>query len=152
MQHHEPKCHEGKKGAIFKVKVTARAHVIKIWLCSIFWIIDSLATKLGLIIHYYKPECLVKKLDNCFQALGYSQGSKCQCLSRWYLLNHVTFCYQTWSCDASPCARVHAKRLVCYFQGHGHSKGSYDQIWQFLLYLLNCWSFCYQTWFDGTLS
>ena len=21
----------------------------------------------------------------------------------------------------------HAKRFVCYFQGHGHSKGSYDQ-------------------------
>ena len=30
-------------------------------------------------------------------------------------------------CDESPWARVHAKRLVCYFQGQGHSKGSYDK-------------------------
>ena len=46
----------------------------------------------------------------------------------------------------------HIKILVCLFQGQVHSKGSYNQIRQFLQYLLNCWSFCYQTWFDGTLS
>ena len=38
-----------------------------------------------------------------------------------------TISYQTWYCYASPWARVHAERLVCYFQGQGHSKGSCDQ-------------------------
>ena len=44
--------------ALFKVKVTARAHMIKIWLLYF----DSLATKLGLMIHHHKPECPVKKI------------------------------------------------------------------------------------------
>ena len=29
-----------------------------------------------------------------------------ECLSRWYLLNHRIFCYQTWSSDAGSWARV----------------------------------------------
>ena len=50
---------------------------------------------------------------------------------------------------------MHAKRLVCYFQGQGHSKGSYDQnvkvstIFAELLILLlaklekwDCWIQC----------
>ena len=36
MQHYEPKCHAGGKGAIFKVKVTARSHVVKIWLFLLY--------------------------------------------------------------------------------------------------------------------
>ena len=68
-----------------------------------------------------------KKLDNCIQGQGHSEGSKSQCSSRWYFLNHPTFCSQTWYCDEPPWARVHANRLVCYFRGQGHSKGSeYD--------------------------
>ena len=35
--------------------------------------------------------------------------------------------YQTWYGDTSPWARVHAKRLVYYFQGQGLSKGSHNQ-------------------------
>ena len=46
---------------IFKVKVTARAHMIKIWLSYIIWTVDSLAAKPGLMIHYQKPECPIKK-------------------------------------------------------------------------------------------
>ena len=39
------------------------------------------------------------------------------CLSRWYILNCRTFCYQTWYGDAVSWARVSCKkRLVCYFQ------------------------------------
>ena len=49
-------------GAIFNVMVTARP----IWskydsFSYIFLTVDSLATKLGLVIHHQKPECLVKK-------------------------------------------------------------------------------------------
>ena len=92
----------------------------------ILWTVDSLATKLGLMIHHHSQNVLWKKLDYCFQGQRHSEGSKYQCLSR-YVLNWQIFCYQTWYCDASSWAWVHAKRLVCYFQGQGHSKGSYYQ-------------------------
>ena len=46
----------------------------------------------------------------------------------------------------------HAKRSVCYFQGQGHSKGSYDQTLTVSTISWNYWSFCCQTWFDSTLS
>ena len=42
--------------AVFKVKVTARAHMIRIW---------QFATKLDFMVHYHKPECLLKTLDCC---------------------------------------------------------------------------------------
>ena len=60
----------------------------------------------------------------CYQGQGHSEGSVCQCLSRWYLVNRQTFCYQTWYCGAPSWARVScrkiallfSKRLGCYFQ------------------------------------
>ena len=65
--------------AIFKVKVTARPHMIKIWqLYCIFWTADPFATKLGLIVHYHKPECFMEKMDCCVQGQGHSKISKCQ--------------------------------------------------------------------------
>ena len=66
----------------------------------IFWTADNFAAKLGLIVHCHEPECLMDKLG-CVQGQGHSEGSKCQCLSRWYLLNHQIFCFQTWYCNAS---------------------------------------------------
>ena len=48
---------------IFKVKITARAHMIKLWLFLLLF--ESLATKLGLMIHHRKPECPVNKMDYC---------------------------------------------------------------------------------------
>ena len=68
-----------------------------------------------------------EKKNDCVQGQGHSEQTKCLCLSRWYLLNCLAFCYQTWYCDASSWAGVHAKRFVGCFKGQGHSKGSYDQ-------------------------
>ena len=91
MQHHEPECHlEKLGGGGVKVKITARTRIIKIWL-SPLWTVESLAATLGLMIHHLKPECIVKFFFYCIQGQGHSQGSKWQCLSRWYLLNHQTF-------------------------------------------------------------
>ena len=44
----------------------------------IFWIADPFATKLGLIVHYHKPECFMEKSDCCFQGQGHSKILKCQ--------------------------------------------------------------------------
>ena len=63
--------------AIFKVRITARARMIKIWQCLLYqlnrW---SFCHKLGLMVHYHKPECLMEKGDCCGQ--GHSNILKCQ--------------------------------------------------------------------------
>ena len=46
----------------------------------VFWIANSFATKLGLIVHYHKPECLMKKLECCVQGQGHGKISECQWL------------------------------------------------------------------------
>ena len=46
---------------------------------SIFTITAApFATKLGLIVHYHKPECFTEKLDCCVQGQAHSKISKCQ--------------------------------------------------------------------------
>ena len=42
----------------------------------IFWTADPCATKLGLIVHYHKAECFMKKFDCCVQGQGHSKISK----------------------------------------------------------------------------
>ena len=39
---------------------------------------DPLATKLGLIVHYQKPEYFMEKLDRYVQSQGHNKISKCQ--------------------------------------------------------------------------
>ena len=60
MQHHELESYRDFVVANFKVKVTARAHVISFY--YIISTVDSLASKLSLMIHHHqKPKCLMKK-------------------------------------------------------------------------------------------
>ena len=48
--------------AIFKVKVTARAYIIKICPFLLYRLLfDVFATKLGLMVHHRKLECSVNK-------------------------------------------------------------------------------------------
>ena len=44
----------------------------------IFWTADPFATKLGLIVHYHKPECFMEKLSCCFDGQGHCKISKYQ--------------------------------------------------------------------------
>ena len=44
------------------------------------------------------------------------------------------------------------KRFVCYFQGQGHSKGSYEQNMTVSTVSSELLILFYKTWFDGTLS
>ena len=87
----------------------------------IFWTVDSLATKLGLMIHHQKPDCSVMVSSKLPNILFQNFQSVMQ--KDWFAILKVTVT-----------ARAHMIK-----------------IWKFLLYLLNCWSFCDQTWFDSTL-
>ena len=94
----------------------------------IFWSVDSLATKLGLIIHHHKPERPVeKKKDYWVQGQGHSEGSKFKCLSSWYVVNTKHFLFKLNIVMHRYESECHAKRLICYFQGQGHCKSSSDQ-------------------------
>ena len=62
--------------AIFKVKVTARVHMIMTVSAIIFCTADPFVIKLGLMVHYYKPECLMKELDCCVQGQGHGKNCK----------------------------------------------------------------------------
>ena len=67
MQHHEPECQAEivvVVVAIFKVKITARAQMINIWLFLLYF----------LMIPHYKPECPVKKKSTAFRVKVTAKG------------------------------------------------------------------------------
>ena len=119
----------------------------------IFWTVDSLATKLGLMIHHHKPEYPVKK-----NWLLHS-GSRSQWRVKMLVFvqipskppnvlfpNLVSWCI-------IMSLSVKQKDWFAIFMVKVTAKVHMIKIWRFLilLYLLNCWSFCYHTWFDSTL-
>ena len=63
--------------AIFKVKVTVRAHIIR-YDCfyHICWTSDLFVTKFIWMVHHHKLKCFVSKLDCSFQGQDHSAGSK----------------------------------------------------------------------------
>ena len=66
VQHHEPECH-AEFLLLLWLSSRSRSQRGFIWskydsFQFIFWTVDSLATKLGLMIHHHKPECPVKKI------------------------------------------------------------------------------------------
>ena len=81
--------------AMFMVKVTARAHMIN-------WTADPFATKLGLMVHYHKPMCLMKKLEN-------PQKSKT------HLLRIQCAKVPSFTPGAGPYVAIHATPTVRYF-------------------------------------
>ena len=116
--------------AVFNDKVTARVYIIKIWLFLLYllscWFICD---QTWFDVHHYKSD---RSVENWTAAFKVKVTAKVQnvgdCLSGWYLLNCRTFFCKIWHCDAALCARVSCgKKLVCYVQGQGHSKGSCDQ-------------------------
>ena len=120
----------------------------------IFWTADLFATKLGLIVHYHKPECFMEKLDCHVQGQGHSKISKCQ----WMFVQMVSsetlnllLPNVVWWCIIMSQIGFETDWFAV-FKFKVTVVDNMIKMWQFLLYPLNCWSFCYQTWFDSTLS
>ena len=98
------------------------------------WTANPFATKLGLIVHYHKPECFMEKLDCCAQGQGHNNKNLKinECLCRWYFLNHWTFYYQTWYGDASLWARLSLKKdWFAVFKVKVTVKDNIIKIWLF---------------------
>ena len=81
MHHHVLKCHAERLVSYFQGQGHRKGSYdqnITISTVSSELLNLLLATKLGLIVHYHKPECLMEKLDCCVQGQGHSKVSKCQ--------------------------------------------------------------------------
>ena len=92
---------------------------------NIIWTVDSLATKLGLMIHHQKPECPMTKIGYCIQGQGHSEGQNLMFVQMMsskpsnILFSNLVFWFFIMSQSA--------KRLICYFQGQVYCKSSYNQ-------------------------
>ena len=97
--------------AVFKVKVTVKNNMFKICLFNI-WTADPFASKLGLMAHHHRVDCLVKRLD-CSAVVKVTEKvqNSSECSSGRYLLSCWTFCNQTWYGNASSWARVSWKKI-----------------------------------------
>ena len=89
----------------------------------ILWTVDTLATKLGLMLHYHKPECLVKK-KNWITALRIKRR-----LGMSVFFPDDIFETAKHFVTKSHKPECHAKRLVCYFQGQGLIWSKYDSFY-----------------------
>ena len=78
--------------AVFKIEVTVKDHIIKIWLSNIYIFLtaDPFAVKLGLMAHHHKLDCFVKKEKKnglfCYgQGQGHRKGSEFQWMFIWMI-------------------------------------------------------------------
>ena len=105
---------------IFEVKVTFRAHMIKIWwfllyfncwsFCNQTWF-DSTSSKAS-------ATWSVRKLDCCVQGQGHSEGlNVSECLLGWYIQNRWTFCYQLGMVMHHHGQDCPVKRWFSFFKG-----------------------------------
>ena len=120
--------------------------------CNICWTADSLATKLGLMAHYHKPECFMEKWDCCVQGHGHSKFTRLMNVFPMMSSESLKLLQPNllwWSIIISKI--VFQKDWFAIFKIKVTARVHMIKIWQFLSYLSNCWSFCYQTWFDSTL-
>ena len=87
IHHYEPDCLSKRWVFIFKVKVTVKNNIIKIWLFNI--LSEPFATKLGLMIHHYWVDHLVTRFVVVRVTENVQNSSECS--SGQYLLNCWTF-------------------------------------------------------------
>ena len=155
MQHHEPESCRLFVVAIIKIKVTARAHVMKIWLFLQYylncWFLGNQTwsddTSSEARVSYDKNWILHSRSRSQW-SFGMLMNV-CRDDIFWTTEHFVTKFGMVMQHHEPEC---HAEKFCCCcLQGQGHSKGSYDQNMT-LLYFLNCWFLGNQTWSDDTSS
>ena len=136
--------------AVFKVKVTMKNNIIKIWL---FNILPGrlILLQVNLVWWHTIISGIVLLKDWIALLWSWSSSQKRFRIQVNIHLNDISSAVEP---SVTKLGKVkqhhgpnyHARRLVSCLQGQGHSEGSFNQIWLFLPYLLNCWSFCKQIW------
>ena len=111
--------------SIFKVKVTARAHMIKIWLSVMSSELLTLCQP-NLVWWYIIISQIIfwEKLDYCIQGQGHSEGSE-----YWWMFvqnDQIISSLPNSYCDASSWARVSCKKIGLLFS---RSRSQQGLIW-----------------------
>ena len=102
MYYHEAMCHAEKLVHYFQCQGHSEGLTKQNMTISTISSTVPFATKLSLIVLHHKPECPVENWITAFRAKATAVIQNVnECLSGWYLLNHRTFCYQIWCCDAA---------------------------------------------------
>ena len=100
---------------IFRVKVTARSYmIIYNSFYSIFWTVDSFASRHGLMVNHHKLECPREKtrlLPSRSRSQWRFKMSMNVCQDSICIVNHWTFYNQTWCGDASSWVRVWCEKI-----------------------------------------
>ena len=110
----------------------------------IFGTADPSATRLGSIVHYHKPECLMKKLDIWVQAQGHSNIFNCQ----WMFVQMVS----SWLFSRFLDSLVKRLDYAVVVKVRVTGKVQNYSECSFWRYLLNCQTFCNQTWYCDASS
>ena len=79
------------------------------------------------MIHHHKPECPVKKKGLLHSGSKSQQRVKILMFVQMFVKTTKRFVTKLCTVMHYYESECHAKRLVCYFQGQGHCKSSYDQ-------------------------
>ena len=88
---------------------------------------DLFATKLCLMVHHHKLDCL-KKIGLLYtRSRSQQRFQMCECLSGQYFLNLSTFHNQAGIVAYFYELNCDTEKLFCYLQGEGHSEGVYNQ-------------------------
>ena len=100
----------------------SRAHIIKIWLFLLYflncWFLGNQTWS-----DDTPSEARVSYEKNGLLHSGSRSQKRVKCLSRWYLLNHQTFCFQTWHDGVSFAKKNHSlKRIQLKGRNHHHSE------------------------------
>ena len=69
MHHHEPECHAKRLVCYFQGQGHSKRSYDHDSFCYIFWTADPFVIKLGLIVHYHKPVCIMMESDCCLCGL-----------------------------------------------------------------------------------
>ena len=102
---------------VFNVKVTARADIIKIGRFLLYllncWSIYN-QTWFDHTVSSARMSCEKNGITAFKVKVTGKVQNVSECLSRWYLLNHRLFCYQTWYDDTASWARVSCRTFFSF--------------------------------------
>ena len=122
--------------AIFKVKITARTHMIKLWLFTLYffncWFLGNQTwsndTSSEARVSYKKKRLLHSGSRSQWRVkmLMFVQMIAIKLFLFCFMLNHQTFCFQTWYCDSSLWVRVSCKKIDLLFS---RSRSLRELIW-----------------------
>ena len=91
---------------------------------NVFWTAELFVTKLDMVIHQRKPDCIAKNNRAAFKIKVIFHHLSRTSLFLLYFLNCLLFCFQILFDGTSSQGRLSCGKIASLCQVQGHSKGS----------------------------